>query len=190
MSNKYYFWESRVGVYAVKNTKNNKRYIGSSSDLSVRKSNHFCKLRDTNHYNTYLQEDYNLYGKENFIFEVLEYCKKEELIEREQYWMDKFQSYNREFGYNISISADTTIWSEESKKKASENKKGLKFSEEHKRKLSLALIGNTRNIGRKHSKEHIAKRLKSFAGYFPSEETKKKISDSLKEYYKKKKELK
>lgn len=44
------------------------------------------------------------YGKENVKREILEWCNdKEELEEREEYWIDKLNSTNPTIGYNISI---------------------------------------------------------------------------------------
>jgi hypothetical protein len=39
------------------------------------------------------------FGVENFTFEVVEKCQKEQLNEREQYWQDYFKA--KEFGYSI-----------------------------------------------------------------------------------------
>jgi len=42
------------------------------------------------------------YGKENFKKEILEECKtKEELCDREKYWIEKLNCRNRKIGYNI-----------------------------------------------------------------------------------------
>jgi len=40
------------------------------------------------------------YGVENFSFEIIEKCSKEELNDREVYWIEYFDSTNREKGYN------------------------------------------------------------------------------------------
>ena len=39
------------------------------------------------------------FGVENFSFEIVEICAKEQLNEREQYWQDYFKA--KEFGYSI-----------------------------------------------------------------------------------------
>ena len=54
---------------------------------------------------------------------------KNDLINKEQFWMDYYQSYDREFGYNISPRADRTIISEETRKKQSKYRKGRKRPE-------------------------------------------------------------
>lgn len=75
------------GVYKITNKYNGKSYIGSSVQVANRISNHMN--RDARRYaNKPFYKDVNLYGKEGFIFEVLEECSKDNLIEREQYWYD------------------------------------------------------------------------------------------------------
>lgn len=85
-------------------------YVGSAVNLKNRKKNHLVELRLNRHYNIYLQAAYNKYGENNIIFEVLEYIEdKNKLIEREQFWIDKFNSSNREFGYNLSPTAGSPL---------------------------------------------------------------------------------
>jgi group I intron endonuclease len=84
------------GIYKIVNLTNNKIYIGSSKNLYNRYSTHKCKLKYNNHVNKHLQSSYNKYGKDNFIFEVLETCTKDKLIEREQYYIDTLKpNYNK-----------------------------------------------------------------------------------------------
>jgi len=69
------------------------------------------------------------YGKENFKREILEECNdRNELNERERYWIKQLNSTNKDIGYNISMGGEqgpnfeyTGSWSE----KQSNNKKGL-----------------------------------------------------------------
>lgn len=55
------------------------------------------------------------YGKENFKVELLEWCEtKEQLNEREIYWISFFNSREPTMGYNITIGGEgNTDWSEE-----------------------------------------------------------------------------
>lgn len=50
------------------------------------------------------------------------------------------------------------------------------FSEEHKRKISQAMMGNKNTFGRKQSKEEIEKRVESLVGKKRTEESKRKMS--------------
>jgi len=72
------------GVYKIINTVNNKCYIGSSINIRKRKSQHQLRLRNNKHGNIYLQNAWNKYGEDKFVFEIIWYCKKEEQQESEQ----------------------------------------------------------------------------------------------------------
>jgi group I intron endonuclease len=94
------------GVYKIENLVNNKKYIGSASvTLLKRMWHHQAMLRINKHKNPYLQSSFNKYGEDNFSFEILEICEKEECLSKEQYWMDYYQSHNMKIGYNINPKA-------------------------------------------------------------------------------------
>ena len=94
------------GVYQIINMKNNKMYVGSSKNIENRWKKHIYDLNNKTHHNKHLQNAWNKYSEENFEFEVIEYVSNEtRLIEREQYWMDELNSYNKDIGYNIEDKA-------------------------------------------------------------------------------------
>src|ERR1017187_10366861 len=76
------------GIYIIINILNNKIYIGSAINLYKRLYEHFRTLKENKHKNKHLQSSYNKYKKDNFIYHLLEYCNKEELIKREQYYIN------------------------------------------------------------------------------------------------------
>lgn len=83
------------GIYKIINVLNNKIYIGSSINVTSRIRNHFNDLKAKRHKNNYLQNVYNKYGKEIFTWSLIEKCKKERLLEREQYYLDSLKpEYN------------------------------------------------------------------------------------------------
>ena len=130
------------GIYKITNFKNNKMYIGSSVDLKRRRKTHFSNLRRNKHINTYLQNSFNKYGESNFTFEILEYVEdKLLLIEKEQYWLDKLNSYKNKYGYNICKKADSVLGrkhTEEAKKRIRQSNRGkhnFKHTEENKEKI-------------------------------------------------------
>jgi len=104
----------KSGIYKITNIITNKFYIGSSSNIMKRKYNHFSSLKHNRHCNKYLQSSYNKYGKDNFI---LEECDKNNLINREQYYIDTVKPE-----YNLCKIADRPT--------------GLKHTEKHKRYMS------------------------------------------------------
>ena len=61
-----------AAVYLIINTINGKEYVGQSTMYSRRWSEHKRLLRNNTHKNRSLQQDYNEYGKDAFVFEVLE----------------------------------------------------------------------------------------------------------------------
>lgn len=86
------------GVYCIKNTANNKFYIGSTcNSFQSRLRNHSLNLERNTHCNKYLQKSWRKYGKNNFTFIILEACepKKKIVLNREQYYIDiLFPKYN------------------------------------------------------------------------------------------------
>jgi len=103
VNNNMVFEESKMGVYEILNILDSKMYIGSSVDLPKRKRDHLRELKNNIHTNGRLQNAFNKYGLKNFVFSILEFVSdRESLLEREQYWIDKMDSSNRNVGYNIN----------------------------------------------------------------------------------------
>lgn len=67
---------------------NGKRYIGSSKDLYYRLSKHIWDLNRDSHVNNYLQNSWSKYGKDSFEYGILEYCKEENRLAREGYYIE------------------------------------------------------------------------------------------------------
>jgi len=110
------------GIYCIENLINGKKYIGQSERLEIRKKWHFSVLEKGNHDNAHLQNAYNKYGKENFIFSVLISCKSFELTKYEQLFINSCSS---DCLYNLRLECVNSNlgikWSDESRKRASEN---------------------------------------------------------------------
>ena len=97
---------NRTRIYIIKNIINNKFYIGScSTQLHKRLNHHINSLQRNDHKNTHLQNAFNKYGEDNFIIEILEICD-ENILAREQFYLDKFDAINK--GYNINPLASGT----------------------------------------------------------------------------------
>jgi predicted GIY-YIG superfamily endonuclease len=92
-----------IGIYSILNLKNNKIYVGSSKSLQRRKYEHFYSLSKNTHYNNHLQNAYNKYGKNSFIFNILEECELSQLSNREEYWIKIYSSLDNNYGYNGCI---------------------------------------------------------------------------------------
>lgn len=59
------------GVYMIRCSVNDMRYIGQTNNFYRRLREHRSDLRSRTHRNHALQEDYNLFGEENFIVEII-----------------------------------------------------------------------------------------------------------------------
>ena len=99
-----------AGVFQVKNTANGKVLLGSSLNLDGSLNSHKFMLTIGRHRSEALQKDWNEYGPDSFVFEVLEIVKvkddpdfnlEDELTLIEQIWIEKLQPFG-ERGYNTT----------------------------------------------------------------------------------------
>ena len=99
-----------AGVFQVKNSANGKLLLGSSLNLEGALNSHKFMLSIGRHRNEALQKEWNEYGQDKFIFEVLEVVKvkddpnfnlEDELTLLEQIWLEKLNPFG-ERGYNTS----------------------------------------------------------------------------------------
>lgn len=127
------------GIYKIRNCINGKIYIGQSIDILGRFNDH--KANVTKKFNYHLYKSFRKYGLENFEFIIFEKVDNILLLDsREQYWMDFYNSYNPEFGYNICKLATSTKGykhTEETRKKISQKSKGRVSPNKGKNLLSL-----------------------------------------------------
>lgn len=150
------------GIYCIRCIKNGKVYIGSAIDLENRWKMHQKHLIKQAHHSVKLQRAWNKYSSKYFHFQVLEYCSRSALLEREQYWIDVEKSYKS--GYNSSPTAGSTL--------------GYRFTEEQRKRLSDAHLGHKLSPERLKKLNDAAR--KAFTGRPLLEETKRKISEALK----------
>ena len=136
-------------IYTILNKNNGKIYVGQTSQGRYRFSQHKSNLRANTHPNPHLQASWNKYGEDSFEFNVLEHCNDDKLGDNERWWINYFNSDNREKGYNLKEGGDRGFkFSEESLKRMSESHKGKIHSEKTKQKMSES------HKGRKLSKSH------------------------------------
>ena len=128
----------KSGVYQITNITNKKIYVGSSKNLKQRFNDHKKLLRHNKHPNNHLQSAWVKYGENNFIFEIIEFTTNENLLIREQYYIDLLSSYDNKIGYNLSKTAGNNLgykFSEESKIKISKSKINFELQNELKEKV-------------------------------------------------------
>lgn len=89
------------GVYEIRNTIDGKLYVGSSLNCEARYTKHVWHLNRGTHDNAYLQNAWNAHGSKAFAFAVLETCTEDELLTREQVYLDRY--YDKQVQcYNIN----------------------------------------------------------------------------------------
>lgn len=144
-------------IYLIKNLYNNKVYIGQTTNLNRRISDHF-KLAFKNIKKTYFYEAIKKYGTHNFTWRILGTCNsREELNEAEKECISFFESNNKLYGYNLTNGGNQCNINNIIKEKISNANKGKLKTEEHKRKLSIANKGKKLS---KETKEKISKSVK------------------------------
>lgn len=103
------------GIYSITNSINGKRYIGQSNDILKRWRNHISKLNNGKHKNSHLQRAWLKYGKDNFVFEILEEYNNDVIDDREIYYIKHFNSMANNMGYNITSGGKYCTVTEEHK---------------------------------------------------------------------------
>jgi group I intron endonuclease len=114
-------------IYMIKNKINDKIYIGqtirSFSDRIMGHKNGLC--------NDHLKASFQKYGFDNFEFSIIDTAETfEELNQKEIYYINLYDSRNRNKGYNIEIGGRNSTASEETLEKMSRAHKGSKQSKE------------------------------------------------------------
>jgi len=122
-----------MGIYCIKNTLNNKVYVGQSVDIEARIATHFVNA-DTGRKTSHLYNAINKYGREHFEPSILCITPDRTLLNELEYkWIIALDACNREKGYNIRIENGTTyVHSDETKQKMSDAAIGKVFTDSHK----------------------------------------------------------
>lgn len=110
-------------IYEIKNNINGKRYVGRSDYPSDRFKEHKHWLNLNKHINIYLQRAWNKYTPNSFDFNIIDECRKEDVVQLEQWYLD-----NEKCEYNLSKYSDTPI------------KKGDQHTNESKIKIKESLL--------------------------------------------------
>ena len=151
--------EKKSGVYKWTNLTDGNSYVGSSVDLGRRFSMYYSEkvlIKELKKkINSHIYRALLKYGHSKFSLEIIEYCEAEEVVTKEQYYIDLLDPE-----YNICPIAGSSL--------------GRKVSDETRAKLAAA------HIGRDYSGliEHLASLKESNLGRKHLEETKDKIRAS------------
>lgn len=85
-------------IYIIKNTINEKVYIGQTSISAEERFKSHLKLLQSNS-KQLIYKAIKKYGKDKFYIETLQTCLLDELDEKEEFWIEKYKSFGK--GYNL-----------------------------------------------------------------------------------------
>lgn len=191
-------------IYKITNLINGKCYVGQTKNFEKRIKSH---QRTCVNLKYYISNAIYKYGKDNFTYEILLTCEDHLADQLEKENIIKFNSLVP-YGYNLISGGNTNKnLSQVTKDKISRANRGKIRTEEHLKKLSIALKGRIspmKGVPNKHKGESLSARAKLNQSegqkrrwanysvekreqisdkrkkYIISEETKRKISNSLK----------
>ena len=153
----------KSGIYKITNKFNGRIYVGSTIDFVKRWGAHQSDLLHNRHSNQFLQNDYDLckkkHGSEPLTYEIVEFVSRDELLIREQYYLDMYFD-EKNNTYNICKTAGNSLdrkpseatkalWRQQRKGKDMSNatkasiaaRTGVARTEETKRKIKEAHLG-------------------------------------------------
>ena len=150
-------------VYQHRNKINGKVYIGITMQTPEQRWRHGEGYKSSPHFYAAIQK----YGWDNFEHNTLfQNLTKEEACKKEQELIAKYNSMNREYGYNSTSGGDIFVMNEETKQK-----------------ISQSLMGNKNGLGHPCSEEKKKKISEAQKGRRLTEEHKQKLSEAAKKRY-------
>lgn len=140
--------KNKIGIYKITNLISGRVYVGQTKEgFQKRYWFHRWSLRNNKHSNKHLQNSWNKYGEDNFIFEVIEVVDKCDIDEREKYWIDYYRKNGECYCIQDGGQPNNLVVyvSSESRKRTGELNRqrmlGSKLTEETKAKMSKTRLG-------------------------------------------------
>lgn len=150
-------------IYKITCIPSKKVYIGQTNNKKRRLSEHKTELRHNRHHCQYMQNAFNVYGENNFSFEIIEECDTKDIDDRERYWIELYKANDKRYGFNSESGGH--------------NNKTL--SDEHKMKISAKVKGDKNPM----YGVHRMGKNNPFYGKCLSEEAKEILRKKAKERY-------
>jgi group I intron endonuclease len=179
-------------IYKIRNVFNNKFYVGSTTDTRERFRNHRKLLRSGKHHSPHLQASWNKYGEDCFKFEIVESVEDAALLwQAEGRWLS--EHFGKAHCYNAGATPEAPM---RGRFGVLHPNFGRPVSEEQRQQISATLKDfyaqdyfNHPRVGKTHTEETKAKISAKVqqavaegrgGAFIPSDETRKKMSESLK----------
>lgn len=186
-----------ASVYCIENTTNGFKYIGSTvNKVNSRWIDHKWLLNKNTHHSKSLQDAWSTDGAIAFNFYIIEDNIDDEVCrEHEDYYVKFYKTLDRQFGYNEReplFGGGLLRFSDEQRQRLSNSRKGegnpfygKSHTDEARQKMSESRTGkqtkeNNHNYGKSPSDETRKKIGDANKGKTRSDETKGRISESLK----------
>lgn len=167
-------------IYKIRNKINDKQYVGQTTRPFKDRINEYKKGFG----NDYINNSFKKYGFENFEFSIIETCSTiNSLNEREIFWINHYNSRNKDYGYNIELGGMNSLASDETKKKMSLSHIGVIQSQEWiNKRIAESGSEEAKKYGKtktEEEKKHLSENSAKFwQGKSRDQETKNKISVS------------
>jgi len=178
-----YYLKKICGIYCFTHIESGRQYCGQSIDCAERFKQHTTPKKASNGIKGAIMK----YGVDAFSFQILEECKREELNDRETWWIAELGTL-APGGYNLTGGGGAaTVVSEETRTRMSAKAKGRTHSPESIEKCRAAKIGHivsdetkekirAANVGKTASPEACAKMTATRKGKLLSSEHRERIS--------------
>lgn len=163
-------------IYKITNKINNKVYIGQTIRSLKRRWFEHCLDNKIGCFS--LHRAIQKYGKENFDIQQIDHAhSRDELDNKEIYWIKYYDSMNPLKGYNLKSGGNTCELSDEVKKRMSKSHIGFRHSDKTKLKMSITRKGKKRGCFSEEWRKNISE---SHKGYKRTVDSKKKQGESIK----------
>jgi len=125
-------------IYLIINKINGHKYVGQTiRGMNKRWAQHIQESMRMSPYP--LHKAMRKHGNHNFMIKELEECDTELLDEREIHYIEKYNTFNSNEGYNATSGGNTPSFSDETKQKISDKKKDMIYTDEHCDNISKGL---------------------------------------------------
>lgn len=142
--------ENKSGIYKI-TSPSGKVYVGQSIDL-YRRIDAYKRMSNVKN-QPKLYNSFKKYGANNHVFEIIETCNYSIISDRERYWQEYYDVLGKN-GLNCiyaNCNNSSYVFSDDVKKKMSDSKKGIKFTETHKNRISKSLKGKRKTESHKNN---------------------------------------